>query len=151
MTWVVESLYLPTTKDRLSGLYQRRWSEVISVSGSGVIMFADSAVVPPDVTRVVMGASCQFQGTTGEPLRSAIVAAMIEGTSGHTIGSWDVTAGGTLPTTGLWSAQTVPLHTALMAGEFLRVIGTWAGGVNTGKFLAICAWGYDVPRANLQR
>lgn len=147
MSGVVELLYAPSDKDRLSGLFQRRWGFNSNpfVQNAAVVSTGALQIVPADTVRVVTGVSLIVTPT-------AAIAAR-QGTVRFTQGS-AVLAEFTFSRDAAAVAQAIGESIAM---EFLMLPGDsfFASGVFTGagvlNSVDVTVWGYEIPRANVQR
>jgi len=146
MGLLLETMYAPTTKDRLSGINQTRYSERLNVTGDASVTTSLAfRTVPPDTARVL---THFFVFLTPQaaviPVRFAISTAQAIG----------IIQGGTINPpvlAGVIFIQGFNLGDGMLMlpGEIPFATCTWSAGNVANSFTAGLL-GYDIPRANLQ-
>lgn len=143
---ILESLYAPTAKDRLSGINQTRYSERISVTGDASITLSLSfRTIPPDTARILTHVFWTLTPQAAVvPIRCAISTAQGIG----------IYQGGTINPpvlAGVPWFQGISLGEGvlMLPGEVPFATATWSAG-NVANVFTAGLLGYDIPRANLQ-
>jgi len=153
---IIETLYSPTEKDRLSGLAQRIWVhrgtstsalQNESIAGTSLIQR-----VPPDTIRVITGFAVTFASLAAEYPTGVKVSVLPSGSSagaGIMIASvpfpGDFTAGGAI-----YSGQSVQCWAPCFPGDDFEIICSKSAAVSNATWL-FGVFGFEIPRANVRR
>jgi len=150
MASLIESLYVPTHKDRLQGLAQKREYLKFSASGAATQLFPTAWTVPPDCLYVITQVG--FSATPGGTQKVWNAALWFVNSGGASLAliaghHWpdNFAAGSYNPT---YFVQ--PVDFMLLPNEKIQPIAEFSAGVSTNYF----DWyvmGFSVPRANVQR
>lgn len=145
--FLLESLYFPTGKDRLSGLANRRFIERQTATFSNAIVTATFSTVPSDVVRMVTNVSLRVQAGGAQLPQAARMDLLVSGTGIEvvTFGQWSATTAGAPH-----SVPTVNPALLVFPGEYLFLVVQFDAGANPNSVYCGIS-GVEVPRANLQR
>lgn len=146
MPSIIESLYRPSEKDRLSGLAIRRFHQEVSVVQTAALTSATFAVCPPDRVQVITGVGAYI--TPGVAAVWSVVWYWFP--DGVNAGQQFITMAPGLSAAGVNSScQTPSVEFMLLPGDRVSCRLEVSTSANLGLTAAI--WGYEIPRANLQR
>lgn len=146
---ILETLYAPTRKDRLSGLAQNRFFQTLTSAAAGTSLAVTFSAVPPDAIRVIQGIAVlltpgaaqfalEWRLDMLDLLPSTTVLAQLAGRVNSQRGAADVVA----------DQQIIDFLS--VTSDRVRASASFNAGVASNSIRA-SIWGYEIPRGNLQR
>ena len=147
----IAPIWVPRVKDLASGIYAQRWflySTVTATSTSLATSATDpNAICPVDKARIVCGVGIALDPGATEISTQLTVQILAPGSLTPPIAYFpmprDTIVGGQR------GAYSTPIDAIMLPGEIIQAIAL-IGTATNPKTLQFSAWGYDIPRGNIQ-
>lgn len=154
---LLETLYAPTAKDRLAGLSQRVWvhrgsetdtaQNLLMSQGAGAPL-----AVPADIVRVITGFAVTFVSVAAEYPTGAVLAAIPQNSgAGSEVLIASVAFPGDFTAAGaVYAGQSAHCWAPMFPRDTFYIRCSKSAGVSNATWV-IGLYGYEIPRANVQR
>jgi hypothetical protein len=144
---ILESMYRPTEKDRLSGLQQRRFVNRQTMTTNSATVTFDFPVTPIDTCRIITSMSMNLEPTVALFIEAA--SFKLFGLSAQELCLWEQSPPQRVAgAVNVRHAVTLSVEIWMFPGDFIRAAGFFSAA-GAGNTIVAGIHGFDVPRANL--